>query len=112
MKIISHTHYISSHFHNNTVEPLYSGHHWDHSKYPDFKGFLISGVDFIHICMYLWQNQVFGFEGCLDLRVSGVRGFTVLQCNWYTNGKDSHFSALPSPVWVGLCVGLSVSLSV
>ena len=46
-----------------TVEPLYSGHHWDHSKCPDFRGFLISGVDFIHICMYLWQNQVSGFEG-------------------------------------------------
>ena len=58
---------------------LYSGHHWDHSKCPDFRGFLISGVDFIHICMYLWQNQVSRFEGCLDLRVSGVRGFIVLQ---------------------------------
>ena len=60
-----------------TVEPLYSGHHWDHSKCPDFRGFLISGVDFIHMCMYLWQNQVSRFEGCPDLRVSGVRGFTV-----------------------------------
>ena len=59
------------------MEPFYSGHHWDHSKCPDFRGFLISGVDFIHICMYLWQNQVSGFEGSLDLRVFGVRGFTV-----------------------------------
>ena len=45
------------------MEHLYSGHHWDHSKCPDFRGFLISGVDFIHICMYLWQNQVSRFEG-------------------------------------------------
>ena len=61
------------------MESLYSGHwyHWDHSKCPDFRGFLISGVDFIHICMYLWQNQGSRFERCLDLRASGVRGFTV-----------------------------------
>ena len=61
-----------------TVEPLYSGHLWDHSKCPDFRGFLISGVDlytFVCIC---------GKTKCLDLRgvrisgVSGVRGFTVL----------------------------------
>ena len=53
------------------MEPLYSGHHWDHSKCPDVRGFLISGVDFIHICMYLWQNQVSGFEGVS--RFEGVR---------------------------------------
>ena len=55
-----------------TVEPLYSGHHWDHSKCPDFRGFLISGVDlytFVCIC---------GKTKCSDLRVSGVRGFTVV----------------------------------
>ena len=47
----------------DTVEPLYSRHHWDHSKCPYFRSFLILGVDFIHICKYLWQNQVSGFEG-------------------------------------------------
>ena len=55
-----------------TVEPLYSGHHWDHSKCPDFRGFLISGVDLI--CMYLWQNHL---RGVRISGVSGVRGFTV-----------------------------------
>ena len=54
---------------------LYSGHHWDHSKCPDFRGFLISGVDFIHICMYLWQNQVSEFEGCPDFRGVWSEGF-------------------------------------
>ena len=45
----------------STVEPLYSGHHWDHGKCPDFRGLIL--YTFVCIC---------GKTKCPDLR-----GFTV-----------------------------------
>ena len=47
-----------------TMEPVYS------SKCPDFKGFLISGVDFIHICMCIC-----GKTKCPDLKGVRSEGF-------------------------------------
>ena len=46
------------------MEPLYSGHHWDPLKCPDYRGVLISEVD-------LYRNVVVGtLESVLIIEVS------------------------------------------
>ena len=49
-----------------TVKPLYSGHHWDCSKCPNYKGVLISEVG-------LYRNVVVG--QCPD-----YRGVLISEC--------------------------------
>ena len=45
---------------------VYSRHHWDHSKCPNFRSFLISEVDFIHILCICGKTKY------PDLRGEGV----------------------------------------
>ena len=60
--------------HVNTVEPLYSGHHWDHSKCPDYRGVLISEVG-------LYRNVVVGtLESVLIIEVSLIQSVLVPLC--------------------------------
>ena len=42
---------------DNTVEPLYCGHHWDSLNCPDFRGVLISEV---HYIIVLYTVVAFG----------------------------------------------------
>ena len=52
----------------NTVEPLYSRHHWGHSKCPDFQGVLISGVN-LYTVVCIWDKSK-----CPDLRGVQISG--------------------------------------
>ena len=58
-----------------TVEPLYSRHHWDKYKCPDYRGVLISGVNLYYKAQFgtflsVLNTGVSSFQSVLDRGVS------------------------------------------
>ena len=58
-----------------TVEPLYSGHHWDKYKCPEYRGVLISGVNLHYKAQFgtfvsVLNTGVSSFQGVLNRGVS------------------------------------------
>ena len=75
MRILLHA---GSIIHVYTVEPLYSRHHWDCSKCPDYRGVLISEVG-------LYRNVVIGtLESVLIIEVSSFQNVLSREVPLYT----------------------------
>ncbi len=67
---------------NNTLEPLYCGHHWDPSNCPDFRGVLNSEVFFVQNCHNCDKSK------CPYLRGVLISGVSTLRFPLYNNDNN------------------------